>query len=806
MTTDVFYIVRWYYNQGLCDKWPRIVLHCTVILQSRPVWQMTTDVLYIVHDITIKACVTNDHGCVLHCTMILQSRPVWQMTTDVFYIVRWYYNQGLCDKWPRMCFTLYGDITIKACVTNDHGCVLHCTVILQSRPVWQMTTDVFYIVQWYYNQGLCDKWPRMCFTLNSDITIKACVTNDHGCVLHCTVILQSRPVWQMTTDVFYIVQWYYNQGLCDKWPRMCFTLYDDITIKACVTNDHGCVLHCTVILQSRPVWQMTTDVFYIVRWYYNQGLCDKWPRCVLHCTVILQSRPVWQMTTDVFYIVRWYYNQGLCDKWPRMCFTLYDDITIKACVTNDHGCVLHCTVILQSRPVWQMTTDVFYIVRWYYNQGLCDKWPRMCFTLYGDITIKACVTNDHGCVLHCTVILQSRPVWQMTTDVFYIVQWYYNQGLCDKWPRMCFTLYDDITIKACVTNDHGCVLHCTVILQSRPVWQMTTDVFYIVRWYYNQGLCDKWPRMCFTLYDDITIKACVTNDHGCVLHCTVILQSRPVWQMTTDVFYIVQWYYNQGLCDKCPRMCFALYSDITIKACVTNDHGCALHCTVILQSRPVWQMTTDVFYIVRWYYNQGLCDKWPRMCFTLYGDITIKACVTNDHGCVLHCTWYCNQGLCDKWPRMCFTLYSDITIKACVTNDDGCVLHCTVILQSRPVWQMTTNVLYIVRWYYNQGLCDKWPRMCFVCRNHNQKLSSFMTYHQILNRSNTSETGTTYPCGTPDSIPIFSGFRFSRSLVFCVAFYRPLLFFFCPFSCGPGIVCPVSYGFWIPHLISSSLF
>jgi hypothetical protein len=76
-----------------------------------------------------------------------------------------------------------------------------------------------------------------------------------------------------------------------------------------------------------------------------------------------------------------------------------------------------------SVPLWcrrghdRMTTDVFYIVRWYYNQGLCDKWPRMCFTLYGDITIKACVTNDHGCVLHCTVILQSRPVWQMTTDV-----------------------------------------------------------------------------------------------------------------------------------------------------------------------------------------------------------------------------------------------------------------------------------------------------------------------------------------------------------------------------------------------------
>jgi Ca2+/Na+ antiporter len=28
-------------------------------------------------------------------------------------------------------------------------------------------------------------------------------------------------------------------------------------------------------------------------------------------------------------------------------------------------------------------------------------------------------------------------------------------------------------------------------------------------------------------------------------------------------------------------------------------------------------------------------------------------------------------------------------------------------------------------------LCDKWPQICSVCRNHNPVLSSFMTYHQV---------------------------------------------------------------------------
>ena len=69
-------------------------------------------------------------------------------------------------------------------------------------------------------------------------------------------------------------------------------------------------------------------------------------------------------------------------------------------------------------------------------------------------------------------------------------------------------------------------------------------------------------------------------------------------------------------------------------------------------------------------------------------------------------------------------------------------------------------------------------RICSVCRNHDPVLSSFMTYHWVWYKSNTTGatrgTGTAYPFGTPEFIPVSVGFV----LVFLVMFCRSL---FCLF-------------------------
>ena len=80
-------------------------------------------------------------------------------------------------------------------------------------------------------------------------------------------------------------------------------------------------------------------------------------------------------------------------------------------------------------------------------------------------------------------------------------------------------------------------------------------------------------------------------------------------------------------------------------------------------------------------------------------------------------------------------------------------------------------------------LCHKWPPICFVFRNHNPVLCSFITYLRICIKSSTggatSVAGITYHSGAPQFTPVFLGVRaIVQSLDFCVVFSRSLFVLF----------------------------
>ena len=95
--------------------------------------------------------------------------------------------------------------------------------------------------------------------------------------------------------------------------------------------------------------------------------------------------------------------------------------------------------------------------------------------------------------------------------------------------------------------------------------------------------------------------------------------------------------------------------------------------------------------------------------------------------------------------------------------------------------QVEVIKLKVLRWLSRPGLL-----LWSVCRIHNPVLSSFMTYHRICNKSNTTDAtsgaGTVHSSGAPNFTPGFSGVHVAHSLVFCVLFCR-LLFIFLSFFC-----------------------
>ena len=82
-------------------------------------------------------------------------------------------------------------------------------------------------------------------------------------------------------------------------------------------------------------------------------------------------------------------------------------------------------------------------------------------------------------------------------------------------------------------------------------------------------------------------------------------------------------------------------------------------------------------------------------------------------------------------------------------------------------------------------LFQKWPHICCVCHSHNPVLSSYMIYHRVLWRSNTTGAtygvGTVYPSGKHEFTPGVLWDSCFSALVFCVmlgrSFWHFVLFF-----------------------------
>ena len=94
-------------------------------------------------------------------------------------------------------------------------------------------------------------------------------------------------------------------------------------------------------------------------------------------------------------------------------------------------------------------------------------------------------------------------------------------------------------------------------------------------------------------------------------------------------------------------------------------------------------------------------------------------------------------------------------------------------------------------------LCHNWPRICSVCRNQNPVFSSWLTYHRVCNKSNTTSVicgaGTAHSSGAHEFTPGFSGIRVARSLVFCVVICTSLFVLLSDFLFAVVLCVPLRF-------------
>jgi hypothetical protein len=95
-----------------------------------------------------------------------------------------------------------------------------------------------------------------------------------------------------------------------------------------------------------------------------------------------------------------------------------------------------------------------------------------------------------------------------------------------------------------------------------------------------------------------------------------------------------------------------------------------------------------------------------------------------------------------------------------------------VISLKSSFFYFTGITVATMTWFtITEYMCHKWPRICFVCRNHNPILSLFT---RIMQRVLPVEQERLTLSDHSSSHPYFSWVRGARSLFLCVVFCRSL--------------------------------
>jgi len=121
----------------------------------------------------------------------------------------------------------------------------------------------------------------------------------------------------------------------------------------------------------------------------------------------------------------------------------------------------------------------------------------------------------------------------------------------------------------------------------------------------------------------------------------------------------------------------------------------------------------------------------------------------------------------------------------------------------------TVNTMYCLT--VTEYLCHKWPRICSFRRKHNPVLSSFMNYHRVCNKSNTTDgtnwAGTGLPFRSIWVHTLMWWGWYCSVFVFWVVVYRLLLsFFFWSLHCLPSfdlrlLVTPLVASIFYLHIL-----
>ena len=546
--------------------------------------------------------------------------------------------------------------------------------------------------------------------------------------------------------------------------------------------------------------------------------------CIICPSVYGFWLPLWYLVAIVLSVLLFTasdYHFGIL--WPLYYLSFYLRLLITTLVSCGH-CIICPSIYGFWLPLWYLVAIVLSVLLFTasdYHFGIL--WPLYYLTFYLRLLITTLVSCGH-CIICPSIYGFWLPLWYLVaivlsvllftaSDYHFGILWplYYMSfylrllittlvscGHCIIWPSIYasdyhfgilwplyyLSFYSRLLITTLVSCDH-CIICPSIYGFWLPLWCLVaivlSDLLFTATDYHFGIL---WPLYYLSFYLRLLITTLVSCGH-CIICPSIYGFWLPLWYLVPIVLSVLLFTvsdYQFGIL--WPLYYLSFYLRLLITTLVSCGHF------IICPSidgfwLPLWYLVTIVLYVLLFTasdYHFGIL--WPLYYLSFYLRLLITTLVSCGH-CIIYPFISSDYHFGILWSLYYLSFYLRLLITTLVSCGHGII--CPSIYGFwLPLWYLVAIVLYVLLFTasdYHFGKIILWPLY-------------YLTYLRLL-------ITTLESCGHCIICP--STYGFWLPLWYLVAIVLSVLLFTAPdyhfgvlWSCGHCIICPSIYGFWLP--------
>ena len=686
--------------------------------------------------------------------------------------------------WPLYYLSFYLRLLITTLVSCGH-CIICPSIYGFWLPLWYLVAIVLSVLLFTasdYHFGIL--WPLYYLSFYLRLLITTLVSCGH-CIIWPSIYGFWLPLWYLVAIALSVLLYTtFDDHFGVLWPLYYLSFYLRLLITSLVSCGH-CIICPSIYGFWLPLWYLVAIVLSVLLFTasdYHFGIL--WPLYYLSFYLRL-------LITTLVSCGHCIICPSIYGFWLPLWYLVAIVLSVLLFTASDYhfGILLplyYLSFYLRLPITTLVSCDlVLYVLLFTasdYHFGIL--WPLYYLTFYLRLLITTLVSCGH-CIICPSIYCFWLPLWYLVAIVLSVLLFTasdYHFGIL--WPLYYMSFYLRLLITTLVSCGH-CIIWPSIYGFWLPLWYLVAILLSVLLFTvsdYHFGIL--WSLYYMSFYLRLLITTLVSCGH-CIIWPSIYGFWLPLWYLVAIVLSVLLFTasdYHFGIL--WPLYYLSFYWRLLITTLVSCGH-CIICPSIYGFWLPMWYLVAIVLSVLLFTasdYHFGIL--WPLYYLSFYLRLLITTLVSCGH-CIIYPFISSDYHFGILWSLYYLSFYLRLLITTLVSCGHGII--CPSIYGFwLPLWYLVAIVLYVLLFTasdYHFGKIILWPLY-------------YLTYLRLL-------ITTLESCGHCIICPSTYGFWLPlwylvaivlSDLLFTASDYHFGVFW----SCGHCIICPSIYGFWLP--------